>query len=126
MHTAKEWPDVMKRMQERMDMHSRMMGGIVVPNEKELLTLSKYLQAHALKSMDAKHAAELNTPAGLSFRATCAQCHALPDPKQHTSQEWPTVVARMQKNMSVMGKIIPNKATIKEITGFLQSRAKGH
>lgn len=124
MHTAKEWPAVVTRMQGRFNMHMRMMGGIVVPSEKELATLSEYLQAHALKSMDAKHTAELKTPAGLSFRATCTQCHALPDPKQHTAKEWPLVVTRMQKNIIAMGKTPLDETAAKEITGFLQRHGR--
>ena len=79
---------------------------------------------NALKSMDAKHAAELNTPAGLSFRATCTQCHALPDPKQHTAKEWPLVVARMQKNIITMGKTPLDETATKEIVEFLRRYAK--
>jgi hypothetical protein len=53
----------------------------------------------------------------------CTQCHALPDPKQHTAHEWPAVVVRMKKNMSIMGKDVPVETKTKEIIGFLQRHA---
>ena len=119
MHTAEEWPAVIARMQERMNMHMQMMGGIVVPSAAELRTLTGYLQENALKPMDPKQFAVLNTPGGRAFRETCSQCHALPDPALHTLQEWPSVVARMQKNMAVMGKPVPDGPTLEKIIGFL-------
>jgi hypothetical protein len=54
----------------------------------------------------------------------CTQCHALPDPKQHTVREWPDVVARMQKNMVALGKALPDEATLKGIIGFLQRHGR--
>ncbi len=119
-HTAAEWPAVVDRMKSRFNMHSRMMGGIVVPSESEYRIVIAYLQKYALKPLTSKKLSGSNTPAGKSFRAICAQCHALPDPGQHTPNEWPGVVTRMQKNMIAMGKTPLNKATAKEITGFLQ------
>lgn len=38
---------------------------------------------------------DLSAPAGILFEATRLLCHVLPDPKQHTADEWPGVVERM-------------------------------
>ncbi|MHB8455759.1 MAG: hypothetical protein ACYDDO_13945 [Acidiferrobacterales bacterium] len=129
MHTAAEWPAVVARMNGRMQMMSGgMMGGrptgIVAPSGAELQTLTAYLQTHAQKPMDIAQYPDLNTPPGKAFYAVCTQCHALPDPKQHISSEWPGVVARMRHNMTVMGRTVPDRAVLSEIIVFLQSHAR--
>ena len=64
------------------------------------------------------------TPAGKSFDATCSQCHALPDPGQHTANEWSGVVGCMTQNMKAMGKPLPDQATLETVIEFLQTHAK--
>jgi cytochrome c5 len=128
MHTAAEWPAVVQRMNGRMQMmRGGMMGGarmqVHAPSAAELGMLIEYLQEHAQKPLRASYP-DLDSPAGRAFRATCAQCHALPDPEQHSAQEWPSVVGRMQRNMAVMGKPAPQDATIREIVGFLERHAR--
>jgi len=120
MHTAQEWPNVVSRMRTRMSMHGQMMGGISLPTRAELQTILDYLQTYAIKPIDAEALSRVDTVGGKAFRKTCAQCHALPDPRQHTPQEWETVVARMQKNMSIMGKTIPDDSTLSDIIRFLK------
>lgn len=128
MHTAQEWPAVVDRMNRRMQMMSghgmMMMGNIEAPSESELQVLVAYLQKHAQKPIDTTQYTDLDTPAGRSFRETCAQCHALPDPKQYTRDEWPSVVARMKQNMVAMHKSVPKEQVMKEIVAFLQHHAK--
>ncbi|MHB8624097.1 MAG: hypothetical protein ACYC9J_02270 [Sulfuricaulis sp.] len=129
MHTAAEWPAVVARMNRRMQMMSGgMMGGhtmgIEAPSRAELQTLIVYLQTHAQQPMDITQYPDLSTPEGKAFHAVCAQCHVLPDPKQHTATEWPAVVAHMKKNMSIMGKDVPDDTTTQAITGFLQRHAR--
>ncbi|MHB8535508.1 MAG: c-type cytochrome [Sulfuricaulis sp.] len=123
MHTAAEWPAVVQRMNGRMQMMSGGMMKIHAPSAAELSALLAYLQKHAQKPMDVAQYPDLNTPAGKTFHAVCTQCHALPDPKQHTANEWPAVVTRMKKNMSIMGKKVPDAAATEAITGFLQHHA---
>lgn len=124
MHTAAQWPAVVERMDRRMQMMGGMMD-VAAPSRADLHTLLAYLQRHAQKPLDPAQYPELNSPDGRAFRTTCTQCHALPDPKQHTAQEWPAVVARMKRNMSAMGKDIPDESTTKHIVGFLQRHADG-
>ncbi|MFZ5615273.1 MAG: hypothetical protein ACOY4L_10705 [Pseudomonadota bacterium] len=96
MHTATEWPRVLGRMNMRMQMMGDgMMGGmmgVAAPNRVELDILLDDLQKHAQKPIDAAEYPDLNAPAGQAFGTACVQCHALPDPRQHTGQEWPAVV----------------------------------
>jgi cytochrome c2 len=126
-HTAEEWPAVVERMNRRMQMMSGpdMMGMMVdSPNESELQAILRYLQEYAQKPIDKAQYDDLDTSAGRAFQSTCSLCHALPDPQQHTAEEWPAVVVRMRQNMVTQGKTVPNEATIGEIVGFLQRHAK--
>jgi len=124
LHTAGEWPSVADRMNRRMRMMSGMMHDIEAPDNDGLRTLVAYLQQHAQMPMDKTKYTDLNTPAGKSFEAMCSQCHALPDPKQHTADEWPGVVGRMTQNMKTMGKPLPDLATLELAVEFLQIHAK--
>jgi len=119
LHTASEWPQVVDRMNMRMQMMGGMMG-VMAPDPVQLKILLGYLQRHAQKPIDAASYPDLDTPAGRAFSTTCMQCHALPDPKQHSAQEWPSVVARMRGNMAAMGKTVPDEKTASEIIDFLQ------
>lgn len=130
MHTAQEWPAVVARMNRRMQMMSgngmmgMMMGRIEVPSGRELGELLGYLQTYAQSPINPSRYPDLATPAGRAFQTTCARCHALPDPQQHTAVEWPSVVARMQRNMLAMNRAVPDEQTIGEVIGFLQRHAR--
>lgn len=60
-----------------------------------------------------------------TFARYCQQCHALPDPAQHTATEWPNVVERMRGNMRSMNKNIASDLEAQSITEYLQRYAKG-
>jgi len=128
LHTTGEWPTVVARMNHRMQMMSGrgkmwMMHDIKAPSEQELDTLIRYLQANALQVVDITEQLDINTPTGIAFQQTCSRCHSLPDPSQHPADEWPAVVERMTQNMTKMGKSVPDKTTLGEITRFLQMHA---
>jgi len=129
MHTAEEWPRVVDRMNRRMQMMSGhnmmlMMHDIKAPSDNELQILMSYLKKHAQQAIDKTQYTDLNSPSGKIFMTTCSQCHALPDPKQHTVDEWPTVVERMTRNMNAMGKVVPDRKTLEVIVAYLQKHAK--
>lgn len=124
LHTADEWPAVADRMNRRMQMMKGMMQ-IEAPVPAELNALVEYLRKHAQKPLDPAAYPDLETPAGQAFRATCSQCHALPEPRQHTAREWPAVVERMRKSMVAMGKAVPDRAGLETIISFLQRHARG-
>ncbi len=129
MHSAQAWQPVVERMKQRMQMMSGrnmmgMMPDIKAPMDSELKVLIAYLKKYAQKPIDRSQYEDLNSTTGRSFDAVCSQCHALPDPKQHTVEEWPAVVQRMVKNMRLMGKSVPDEETIETILGFLQKHAK--
>jgi len=129
MHTAEEWPRVVDRMNQRMQMMSGrgmmgMMHDINAPADGELEILTAYLQKHAQKPIDKTQYEDLNTPAGKLFDATCSQCHGLPDPKQHTADEWPAVVQRMTRNMELMDRPVPDRGALETVLGYLQKHTR--
>lgn len=124
LHTADEWSSVVERMNRRMRMMSGMMRDIEAPDNDEFRTLLAYLQQHAQMPIDRARYTDLSAPAGKLFEATCSQCHILPDPRQHTTNEWQGVVERMTQNMKAMDKPLPDQATLKTVIEFLQTHAK--
>jgi hypothetical protein len=67
---------------------------------------------------------DLDTPAGRLFAQTCSQCHALPDPRQHTATQWPSVVARMELHMRQSNMPLPREAALKAVDAFLERNSK--
>lgn len=124
LHTMDEWPSVVDRMNGRMLTMDGMMHDIAAPTGDELRTLVLYLQQHAQVPFDRNRYAGLGTPAGKMFEATCSGCHALPDPGQHTADEWPGVVGRMTQNMKTMSKPLPDQATLETVVEFLRAHAQ--
>jgi len=91
-HTAAEWPNVVARMNHRMQMMSGrggmwMMRNTKAPSEQELDTLIIYLQANALEVLEVTRHPDIDTtPAGIAFQQTCSRCHGLPDPSAHSGR----------------------------------------
>jgi hypothetical protein len=138
MHEARKWSPIVERMVLRMQgrgnmgqLMADMMAGVQAPDQGEAKLLVAYLRKHAQKPLDPARYPEVNSPAGESFRLACGQCHALPDPRRHTAAEWPAVVARMQKNMEWMNRVvgskpIPGEPQLKteDINAFLMRHAR--
>jgi hypothetical protein len=138
MHHAEKWPGIVERMVLRMEgrgnlgtLMSEMMAGVKAPAADEKAAIVGYLQRHAQAPIDPARYPDLQTPAGEAFRLACDQCHVLPDPKRHTAREWPAVVARMQKNMEWMNRVVGSRPDpdepqlrIQEINAFLRRHAK--
>ena len=126
LHIKSEWPDVIARMNQRMQMMSGggMMMRIDAPIDNEIKVITAYLEDNAQQSIDKNQFAGDDTAPGKAFKQVCAQCHALPDPSQHTASEWPDVVERMRTNISVMGKPLPDEVTTEQIVNFLQKYSK--
>ena len=68
---------------------------------------------------------DLNSPAGRLYTQTCARCHALPNPQQHSADQWPAVVARMEQHMQQARQPLPPDDEIREINKFLAQHANG-
>lgn len=150
MHDAQRWDRVVQRMLPRMQgqgnmgrLMSEMMVGpgagadadaarpLAAPTTAEAQAIVAYLQRHAMPVAGPALAAALDTPEGRMFERACAQCHALPDPRRHSADAWPTVVRRMESNMQWMNRVVGSRPDPREpqlepatIVRFLQRHAR--
>lgn len=120
MHSATDWPSIARRMWLRMEWLPPTLG-VKVPSMGERFAMLEYLTANALRV----GAANLPPGAGReSFELVCSRCHALPDPRVHSSADWPAVFSRMQQNMERMS-VAPLTATqTADILLYLQSTGR--
>jgi cytochrome c2 len=123
MHSGAVWKPVVERMVWRMQgngnmgvLMKEMMAAVRAPTDEEIRTLADYLRKHAQKEIAPEHPA-LKSNAGRIFEIACSQCHALPDPGQHTAGEWPAVVERMKGHVLWANTIVgdPELRTIPEL-----------
>lgn len=138
MHHAAKWPPIVERMAKRMRgggnmgrLMAEMMAGVKAPSPQEQAVLVAYLRRHAQKPLDAARYPDVALPSAEPFRLACSQCHVLPDPRRHTAEEWPAVVARMQQNMEWMNRVVGShpdpdepQLRVEAILGFLQRHAR--
>ena len=138
MHDAPKWPKIVDRMVMRMtgrgnlgELMVDMMAGMQVPTAKETEAIIAYLRKHAQRPLDPQRYPEVNRASGEAFRLACNQCHVLPDPRRHTAEEWPAVVARMQENMEWMNRVVGSRPVpgepqlrVDEINAFLARYAR--
>lgn len=138
MHTAEEWPFLMRSMLLRArTLRDRMGGpttsGLVgeilmsgmstaeLPSPENVDSLLAYLQANALPAIDPNEL--VDGPGVTLFVQKCSICHATPSPKAHTRAAWQSVVARMVANMSLMDIEPLTSAQADSITAYLRSNA---
>lgn len=119
MHSAVDWPIVLRRMWLRIDMMHGAMG-VLSPPAAARLQLTRYLTSHALAVTTRLPA----LPARELVAATCARCHALPDPRAHAPQDWPGVVLRMEQNMARMRVSVPSREQSQQIMTYLDGAAR--
>ena len=118
-HSATDWPGVARRMWLRTEWISPTLG-VLVPTMGERYAMLEYLTANALRVSGA------SLPPGKgreSFQLICSRCHALPDPKVHSREDWPTVFARMERNMERMKVSPPSSVQTTDILLYLQTAA---
>jgi cytochrome c5 len=138
MHHAEKWRPIVERMVLRMQgrgnlgkVMTEMMAGVEAPSREDQLALVAYLARNGQKPLDPKQVPEVNARSAEPFRLACQQCHVLPDPRRHTAGEWPAVVARMERNMEWMNRVVGSKPVpgepqlrIEDINAFLARNAK--
>lgn len=120
MHSATDWPSVARRMWLRMEMLPESVG-VKVPLPADRYTILTYLLANSLKVSGSV------LPAGKGrdeFAIVCSQCHAVPDPRVHSAQDWPAVYSRMERNMERMGVRTPTATQTGDILLYLQAQAQ--
>lgn len=119
-HSATDWPAVVRRMWLRMGKLNEQFT-VPEPTSGERVALLQYLIANAFTVNEA------SLPAGPNrefFTTTCSQCHALPDPRQHSPEDWIAVVRRMTDHMQEMLGESLAPADISRIASYL-SQASG-
>ncbi len=119
MHSATDWPGVTRRMWLRMERLPRELD-VQVPTAAERYMLLGYLTTNALRVSGA------TLPPGKGreeFALACSRCHALPDPRIHSADDWPTVFARMERNMERMNVQGVAKDQATDILLYLQTVA---
>lgn len=120
MHSATDWPSIVRRMWLRMEWLPPTLG-VKVPTMAERFAMLDYVTANALKVSAA------NLPPGPgreTFQLVCSRCHALPDPRVHSPADWPAVFSRMQQNMERM-KVAPlTRSETSDILLYLQSTGR--
>ncbi len=117
LHSATDWPGVVRRMWLRMDRLPDDLK-VPVPTAAERHYILDYLVTNALQ------VSGVILPAGPgreTFSQVCSRCHALPDPYQHSPEDWPTVVRRMEQRMVQMNVDLPQPPEIGAILTYLQN-----
>ena len=128
-HSAAEWGRTVTSMLERIRARSPHGGGlwdrwepnVLVPSEDDATKIRGYLEGHALRSAP-EESIDKSRPGADTFARVCAKCHALPDPAQHTSSEWPAVVERMKGNMVRMNVGALTDEDRNQIVAFLGAK----
>jgi hypothetical protein len=138
MHSAEDWGSTVRRMIQRMERSSHMgnmmggrrargmpmgMAGASVPDQQARREILSYLQRHALQTLGETELPDASNPGAATLSLICAQCHALPDPRQHTREEWPAVVERMRRHMRDLNVGDISDGDAQQILGYLQQNA---
>lgn len=116
-HSATDWPVVARRMWLRAEWLPKEMGA-KVPGMGERYVILDYLTAHAMAATDS--GALPPGPGRETFATMCSRCHALPDPRVHSGDDWPIVYSRMERNMDRMGVPRPAGSEPREILEYLR------
>jgi cytochrome c5 len=92
--------------------------GVKAPSAGERYVILEYLTTHAMAATDS--AALPPGPGRETFATMCSRCHALPDPRVHSPDDWPIVYARMERNMDRMSVPRPVGSEPADIIGYLR------
>lgn len=123
LHTIKEWETVFWRMYWRMHLMNAQFEHFMVPTYAEGELMFVYLKKFAMRPATVSKV-DMEKPGAKEYTTYCSQCHQLPDPQMHTSEEWPKVTSRMAKHMNTMSKNLANQATLTAINGYLQANGR--
>jgi cytochrome c5 len=120
-HSQTDWPGVLRRMWLRMGKIDTTYH-IAVPDDAERIVILNYMLAHALQVTSGTLP---NAPGKDVFLATCSQCHALPDPKQHSAEDWVAVVRRMNVHMEKMLGTVLSQDEMQRVVLYLGKASGG-
>ncbi|UCF19662.1 MAG: hypothetical protein JSU87_17385 [Gemmatimonadota bacterium] len=138
MHSAAEWPILVKRNLLRMQQLQNRLGGPLtqglvgemvlsgyetaeIPAPADVDTLLAYLRRYALPTAVPEELTEGR--GGDLFMQKCSVCHELPSPGAHTATGWDRLLVKMQAIMAVSDVQPLNSQEIDQIGGYLRERA---
>lgn len=120
-HAQTDWPVVLRRMWLRMEKIDTTYH-VAVPTNAERAMIMDYLLAYALQ---VTAAALPNAPGKDVFVGKCGRCHGLPDPKQHSAEDWVAVVRRMNGRMEKMLGEVLSQDEMQRIVLYLGKASAG-
>lgn len=126
MHASEEWPLVVSRMFDRLQRRkafSMESKALFLPSPSELGEIATYLSRHGFKRASPRMIQDASLEAVL-FSRKCTQCHQLPDPSQHTANEWAAVIDRMQGHIRERGKQEMTDDEKRTLLSFLSREAR--
>ncbi len=119
-HSATDWPTVLRRMWLRIDRVPARFS-VPVPTAAERVVMLRYLLDNALSVSRA----ELPSGPGRNvYTAMCGRCHELPDPRQHSRDDWPAVVIRMREHSVQMLGESPPQSEIQAVILYLERASR--
>ena len=119
-HSSTDWPVVLRRMWMRMSTLDTAYH-LAVPSAGERVVILDYMLANALQVT----AGWLpDAPGRLLFAQKCGACHGLPDPAQHSPDDWVAVVRRMNGRMqNLLGQTL-SQDEMQRIVLYLEAASK--
>lgn len=138
MHSAAEWPILVKRNLLRMQQLNGRLGGPLttgivgdvvmagyqnpeIPSAQDTDTLIAYLQKYALP---VAQPGELTAGPGRgAYLARCSVCHEAPSPRAHTARTWDRILGQMQGIMALSDIEPLTTSELDSIGAYLRARA---
>jgi cytochrome c5 len=115
-HSSTDWPVVLRRMWLRMSSLDTAYQ-VAVPTAAERVLILDYMLANALQVT----AGWLpDAPGRLLFAQKCGACHGLPDPAQHSPDDWVAVVRRMNTRMEHLLGTVLSQDEMQRIVLYLE------
>lgn len=138
MHSAAEWPLLVRRNLLRMQQLNARLGGPLttglvgetvmtgyenpeIPSEADVDTLLAYLQRNALPVAEPEELTE--GPGRELFIQKCSVCHETPSPRGHTASGWDRILGEMQAIMTISDVEPLTNSELDAIGGYLRERA---
>jgi cytochrome c5 len=115
-HSATDWPVVLRRMWMRTEGLPPSYD-VPIPDARQRVLILNYVLEHAMQ------VAQTGLPDGAGrdlFVSECARCHELPDPAQHSAQDWASVVIRMRQHMVQILRRSPPQSQVQDIILYLE------
>ena len=138
MHSAAEWPILVRRNLLRMEQLKVRLGGPLttglvgetvmtgyenpeIPSPADVDTLLAYLQRY---SLPVAQPGELTAGPGRElFIRKCSVCHETPSPRAHTATGWDRLIGEMQAIMAISDVEPLSNSELDAISGYLRERA---